>query len=285
MLKNKKITRANLFIIGISKCGSSWLHFYLDTHPDIFMSKQAELFFFGDRYPEDLEDYHSNFPFEEGYKYFGESTPLYYLNPEVAKQIKEYSPDAKIIVIVRDPVQRLLSRVYYAKQLGNIQEKKSPNEIFADLRQQPVIDSHYERYLPSFEKYFDTESFKILSLEEAKMDIESFNKELCGYLHIDNKFSTEILGHRSKNATGSKMFRILYRITIRPIKCKFPKLYKYLLKSGFMKVTKEFLLKLLGKAKKEQISDELYRKLQNEFLPTYDYLHKKGFKDVYEIKK
>jgi len=284
MIQKNNTKKANLFVVGISKCGSSWLHFYLDSHPDIYMSKQVELHYFGERYPEDMEDFHSNFPFDQDFKYFGESTPNYFKNPITAEQIKEYSPEAKIIVIVRDPIQRLLSRVYYAKQLGNIKEKKTLNEIFADLRQQPVYDSHYERYLPAFEKQFGKNNFKIVSLEKTKTDFDSFNEELCSYLELDDEFSAENLGNKSKNATGSKMFRLIYRMTIRPVKLKSPKLYRYLLKNSFMKVSKEYLLKILGKAKKEPLSDEIYQKLQNEFLPTYDYLHKKGFKDVYKIK-
>ncbi len=285
MIKERNTKKANLFVVGISKCGSSWLHFYLDSHPDIYMSKQVELHFFGERYPDDLEDFHSNFPFEKDFKYFGESTPNYFKNPKTAEQIKEYSPEAKIIVIVRDPIQRLLSRVYFAKQLGNIKEKKTWDEIFADLHQQPVYDSHFERYLPVFEKQFGKNNFKIVSLEKAKQDLNSFNKELCTFLNLEDKFSTETLGTRSRNATGSKMFRIIYRMTIRPIKLNFPKLYRYLLKNSFMKVSKEYLLKILGKAKKETLSEKLYQKLQKEFLPTYTYLHQKGFKDIYKLNK
>ncbi|MEJ2628852.1 MAG: sulfotransferase [bacterium] len=282
MSTNKNMKRANLFVIGISKCGSSWLHFYLDSHPDIFMSKQAELHFFGERYPNELEDFNSNFPFELEYKYYGESTPIYFKNPITAQQIKKYSPEAKIITIVRDPIERLLSFIYYAKQLGNIKEKRTLHEIFADLNQTVLNDSHYERHLPTFEKHFG-KNYKIISLEKAKKNLPDFDNELCNFLNIENKFLTRHSGSKNKNATGSKMFRLIYKITIRPIKQRMPKLYKYLLKSKIMKVTKEFLLQLLGTAKKEPLPNELYQRLKKEFLPTYTYLHEKGFKDIYKI--
>ena len=119
MLNHKPSKRANLFLVGVAKSGSSWLHFFLDSHPDIFMSKQCELHYFGEKYPENLEWYQSNFPFDKRFKYFGESTPIYFRKPEIAQQIKEYSPQAKILVIIRDPIDRLLSHIYYAKTHRN----------------------------------------------------------------------------------------------------------------------------------------------------------------------
>jgi len=65
MIKDKTSNRANLFVVGVAKSGSSWLHFFLDSHPEIFMSKQCELHYFGEKYPENLKWYQSNFPFEK----------------------------------------------------------------------------------------------------------------------------------------------------------------------------------------------------------------------------
>ncbi len=281
MLNHTTSNRANLFVVGVAKSGSSWLHFYLDSSPDIFMSKQCELHYFGEKYPKDLEWYQSNFPFEKKFKYFGESTPIYFRRPEIAKQIKEYSPEAKILVIIRDPIDRLLSHIYYAKQLGNIEEKKSLDDIVDNLKQQSINDSHYEKYLPAFEDCFGKENFKIISLEESKNNLNLLSSSLCNFLNIDNKFSIEFSKQR-RNATGSKMFRLIYRNTIRPIKLKQPNLYKYLLKNKFMKFSKEYLLRLLGQAKKEPVSDKLYKRLYQEFLPTYRYLIDKGFEDIYQ---
>ena len=184
------------------------------------------------------------------------------------------------MVIIRDPIDRLLSHIYYEKQLGNIEEKKSLDDIVDELKQQPINDSHYEKYLPAFENCFGKENFKIVSLEESKNNLVLLSTTLCEFLNIDDKFSHEFSNKR-RNATGSKMFRIIYRNTIRPIKRKHPGLYKYLLRNRIMKVSKEYLLHILGLAKKESLSAALKEKLKKEFLPTYEYLGNKGF-DIYK---
>ena len=103
----KNNNRVNLFIIGVNKAGSSWLYYLLNNHPQIFMSEVKEQYYFNKEYPDGLKDYHANFPFNEDYKYFGEATPTYYRSEQTAKNIKEYSPDAKILAIVRNPIKRL----------------------------------------------------------------------------------------------------------------------------------------------------------------------------------
>ena len=108
-----------------------------------------------------------------------------------------------------------------------------------------------------------------------------FSTILYDFLNIDHKFSDEFSNKR-RNATGSKMFRMIYRNTVRPIKRKHPTLYRYLLSNKIMKVSKEYLLHILGQARKEPLSDKLYKRLREEFSPTYEYLGNKGFDDIYK---
>lgn len=282
--------RVNLFIIGANKSGSTWLHYLLDEHPDIYMSKRKEHYYFGSNYskhliehnsnyPDNIQKYNSYFPFEKGYKYYGESTPHYYLDPLVAEQIKEYSPDAKIIAIVRDPINRLLSWIYFNKQLGNLPEKKSIESIIKVMEPRVVNASHYEMHFPRFKEIFGDQQFQIYSLEKNMNNIHIFWQEILEFLDLERIALPDI---SNRNTTGSRTFRFLYRNTIRKIAKKKPEIYKKLLKSNLMKGFKKILIKILGKAQKEELSDELYLKLLDEFKPTYDYLYKQGFKYNYK---
>ncbi|PSQ80043.1 MAG: deacetylase, partial [Bacteroidetes bacterium QS_8_68_15] len=106
-MENASPDHVNLFVVGVNKAGTSWLYKLLQEHPDVFMSSQKELFYFGERHPEELTDYHAHFPFDRPYRYFGEATLFYCHDAAVARKIHDYAPDAKVLAIVRDPVERL----------------------------------------------------------------------------------------------------------------------------------------------------------------------------------
>ena len=112
----------NLFIVGAMKSGTSSLHNYLATHPEIYMSEFKEPQYFADL-GKDIS--RNQFPTEEAYlslfknagnaKIIGESSTNYSKIPEftgVPQRIKAFSPEAKIIYIMRDPIERALSHYW-----------------------------------------------------------------------------------------------------------------------------------------------------------------------------
>ncbi|HKJ66808.1 MAG TPA: sulfotransferase [bacterium] len=272
--------RVNLFVIGVNKAGTSWLYYLLNEHPDIYMSEVKELYYFGNEYPNNLADYHKHFPFDESYSYYGEATPVYYREEEIAEQIHKYSPAARLVAIIRDPVERTLSQFYFHKQLGILRE----DTTFEDAinRQDPALvqDSHYEESLSVYQKIFEDEQLKIVSLEAAKESPKKFWKNLLNFLDLDHVAISEQQS-RSENVTGSPLFRKIYRGTIRPIKRRNPGLYNVLLKSSFMRWSKSVLLKVLGAAQKEDVRMRTKERLYREFEPTYTYLEEIGHGDVY----
>ena len=281
-----RMNRVNLFVIGVNKAGTSWLHYLLDHHPDVFMADAKELYYFGDEGPEGerpktLEEYHRHFPFGEDYQYFGDATVMYYKSPATADEIQAYSPDAKLLAIVRDPIQRLLSQFRYNKQLGLIDEAVSLSEALPN-RDYLVRTSHYEETLPAYTERFGAEQFKIVSLEAGRADPDAFWTDLLDFLGLPNaaRPKTE---NQPENPTGSPAFRAVYRSTVRPLRRYFPQAYRWLLGSAAARQAKRALLRLLGQAgdKSEALSPEMEAQLQEEFAPTYTYLRGLGF-EVYE---
>lgn len=266
----------NLFVIGVKKAGTSWLYYVLDQHPDIFMSQVKELYFFGENYPEKLDAYHRHFPFEESYEYFGEATVTYFRSERVARQIKAYSPDAKVLAIVRDPIERLLSEFRYHKQLGMLAEDATLDEVFADDDFWLLEDSHYEETLPAYRATFGDDQFRVVSLEEATADLESFWTDVQAFLGVE-PVPLPDMSARPKNPTGSRAFRRLYRTTVYPIKHRYPVLYKRMLQSNAVRWVKQLLLHVFGTAEEETLTPEERDRLRHEFAPTYAYLNALGF--------
>lgn len=127
-------TTPDLFIVGVAKCGTSSLHDYLNLHPDINMSEPKEPHYMlkdyfnrfdlkgpGDR--ERINNYSLNDSYFELFNdeilINGESSPGYFSLPEYSiPKIKEINPSSKIIIILRNPVERVFSSYLHKYKQG-----------------------------------------------------------------------------------------------------------------------------------------------------------------------
>lgn len=104
--------KPNFFIVGAPKCGTTAVNDYLAKHPDIFMAPK-ELHFFGKdlktRVKLSEEEYQSAFKDASDKKIRGEASVWYLYSKTAAKEIKEYSQAAKILIMLRDPIEVLHS--------------------------------------------------------------------------------------------------------------------------------------------------------------------------------
>ena len=123
----------NLLIVGAAKSGTTSLHNYLKQHPEIFMSKHKEPHFLinkeigENRIPKavkKLNEYSSLFDGSDTFKYKGESSAMYLQFPNITiKNIKKYlEKDIKIIIMLRNPIDRAFSGYQHVKRF-NIDEE------------------------------------------------------------------------------------------------------------------------------------------------------------------
>ncbi|MCP2728272.1 sulfotransferase family protein [Limnofasciculus baicalensis] len=102
--------KPNLFVVGAPKCGTTSMHNYLGQHPEIFMSSPKELHYFSrdiDCFTgkiKELYNYLQLFDSAGNAKYIGESSPEYLYSEVASQQIKELCSDAKIIIMLRNPL-------------------------------------------------------------------------------------------------------------------------------------------------------------------------------------
>jgi hypothetical protein len=110
--------RPNLFLVGSMKCGTTSLHNMLDAHPGIFMSRTLKepAWFAGTNSGKSLSWYLDLFAAAKEERFVGESSTDYTKAPRlgpVAGKIRDFSPDARIIYIMRDPFARAVSHYWW----------------------------------------------------------------------------------------------------------------------------------------------------------------------------
>lgn len=112
----------NLLVIGAQRCGTSSLFKYLGAHPQCKASIRKEIRFFTEFYDRGVDWYRSHFPIALGNTshssvYF-EATPDYLLDPRAPKRAIDLLPDVRVIVLLRDPVDRAYSHYCHNRRLG-----------------------------------------------------------------------------------------------------------------------------------------------------------------------
>ena len=108
-------SKPGFFVVGAPKCGTTVLDHYLRLHPEVFMARK-EMHFFGSDlhfgpqfYRRDEQAYLSEFEAADGRKLSGESSVWYLSSERAAAEIKDFNPEAQIIIMLREPVEMLHS--------------------------------------------------------------------------------------------------------------------------------------------------------------------------------
>lgn len=115
----------NFMIVGAQKAGTTTLWSYLDDHPDTCMAwgREVHLFDLMDTpyvQRERLDQFYAGyFQHFNGEALRGESTPAYLFHPTALTEIQRYNPDMKLIVLLRDPIERALSHYAMERAQGH----------------------------------------------------------------------------------------------------------------------------------------------------------------------
>ena len=203
----------NLIVIGAQKSGTTSLHYYLNLHPQISMSREKELeFFMEDRnWHKGVEWYKSHFTTEA--KVYGESSPNYTAYPAwdgVPERMYSVIPDTKLIYILRDPIDRMLSQ--YVQYVAVGLENRPVEIAFRVLNYHNAYArrSRYFMQLQQYLKYFSSSSILIITAEDLLNERRKTLENVFAFLDVDETFYSPKFdnikhgsgGRRRKNRIG-----------------------------------------------------------------------------------
>lgn len=111
--------KPDFLIIGAQKSGTSSLLYYLGQHPEIAIPDIKEIHYFDVKYHKGIEWYEKQFPCKtDAFKITGEATPYYLFHPLVPQRVALHYPEIKIIVLLRNPINRAYSQFWMIKNRG-----------------------------------------------------------------------------------------------------------------------------------------------------------------------
>jgi len=192
-------TLPNLLVIGAAKAGTTSLHSYLSLHPEIFMSQRKELNFFDDRsrWNKGVEWYKSNF--NDEFPVNGETSPQYSRYPRnagVPERIKQVLGTPRMIYLIRDPVDRVVS--YYSHMVQRSPATPEFEEVLANIdtdSEEYIQGSSYFLQLSQYLKFFPRESILVVLQERLKDDRRGTLKAIFQFLGVNAEFWSEQFTH------------------------------------------------------------------------------------------
>jgi len=218
-MENETIKIPNLFIVGHPRSGTSSLHSYLDQHPDIFMTVIKEPNYFALDFREASDRYHNKklyFPFRsreqylrlyrkwENEKIAGEASATNLCSKVSAREINRFNPQAKIIMLFREPVDFLYSyhsatQFALGEHLNNFEEAllaENRRREGRDLSKRVINPSwlfysefiKYAEQVSRFLSYFAPEQIKIILFDDLKNDTPGIYRDILSFLEVDTDF-------------------------------------------------------------------------------------------------
>ncbi|MBS1746343.1 MAG: sulfotransferase domain-containing protein [Bacteroidetes bacterium] len=246
--------KVDFFIVGAQKTGTTSLYKYLDEHPDIFMPIVKENHFFIDdkAYQKGENYFHQFYDSYQSQKLIGGASVHMFSTLAVPERIYHYNKDAKIIIMLRNPVDRAYSAYNFAIKNG----WEQPSNHFIDtiaLQEQRIKGSFneqtnlsyfyvglYYQHISNWLKWFPKENIYIIFNNDLKKNAQKTVQDVCRFLGVVENVSinTDVV-HNKSGAVRFKSIHFFIRSKDNKIKNTIsnmlPFKIKYLLRTKVRK--------------------------------------------------
>lgn len=267
--------KCNLVIPGFGKSGTSSLHEYLNLHPDICMSKPKETHFFAldEKYKKGEQFHNKIFDWagEKTYKYYGESSTIHCIWEPALRRIQNDLTTPKIILLLRHPVDRLISHYNWLWAL-NLEKRPLINAVIEEQKKDfnpkislngnypcYLLSSNYSYWCQLITKIFGKENVLFLDSEQMFKNKENALNLCFKYLELSQLHIKRTIHKNKTEEQGiQRPLGLSYLAKMAPKKIK-----ETVNPDG--KISK-LLYSALGKKRiknKPEISDEDLSKIRN----------------------
>ena len=228
LLTSSRRVLPDFIILGAQRSGSTSLYNYLIEHPDILPGLMKEIHFFDNNYHRGVNWYRSFFPLSSSIRRMehihqkriitGEATPYYLYYPHAPRRIHATCPDVKLIVLLRNPVERAYSHYHHEVRLGveelpfaeAIEREKThiPRETAKILEDENYRSFGHQNYsylsrgiyieqLEAWNRYFSRDNMLVLKSEEFFSNPDRVLERTFTFLGVAEQRPTDYHIHNS----------------------------------------------------------------------------------------
>lgn len=291
----------NFFIVGGVKCGTTTLYEHLKQHPQVFLPDMKEPSYFMDSVPPpsdfrkredragDREGYLALYSHAEAFRAIGDASPYYLWDNGAAERIHKSCPEARIIVILRDPVQRAYSQ-YLKDPISGFDTKLGFYDTIRNDQQDPnrnwwrpglyVELGLYHEQVKRYIEIFGRDRVLVVLVEDLKNNPMAFYSRIASHLGIEHAPFANINLTEAYNTFRTPRFRTAYMLASRLISRELR--YK-LLPTRVVKFLR--FSPMLYSSRRPPLDDQARRYLQGIYGPDLTRLEQLLGRELPELRK
>ena len=203
-----------MVLAGVPKAGTSALARWLGDRPDVLLPPDKEVHYF-DEHPEmGLDWFRAHFPVDADRPVAIDATPTYALRDDWFAHLAATLPDARIILLLRHPVDRLWSAYWYLRSMG-LERRSIEQAVDEGLRRTTELHPHvaigeYPAMLDRVAHHYPDHQVLVLLHDDLRTSPEAVFDQTCAFLDLPRCEEPASVG-RSVNVTGTiRSFRLRY---------------------------------------------------------------------------
>jgi hypothetical protein len=224
----------NTIVIGAAKAGTTSLHYYLDQHPEVHMARprgspvKEMSYFWRDDWRERRAWYESHFDVPEPVR--GEATPGYSafaFYRDVPQRIHEVVPNARLIYLVRDPIERIVSHWVQRRADGDRTPFRRYMHEYDEPRNRIVCPSRYHTQMREYLRFFPAEQLCVVDQDDLLRNRRGTLRRVFRFIGVDEEFESAAFAqqlNRREDKRGPRRLTVrFWDPLIYPTRRIFPK--------------------------------------------------------------
>lgn len=183
----------NFLLLGAPKAGTTALAEFFRQHPHICFSRPKETWFFTRRYDRGIEWFASHFDHYRGETAIGEGSAGMLVCSKAPQRIAACIPDARLICVLRNPIERAFSHYYFYLYTGKTKECRPFGDVIRDedseIGRDVVEQGKYIQHLRRYEEHFSRDQLDVALYRTLREDPQHLVKQLYDGLGVDSSYT------------------------------------------------------------------------------------------------
>jgi len=216
--------KPGFFVLGAAKCGTNTLHQYFDRMPDVCVPWPKESSFFSHHFDKGMDYYRRTyFGHWKGRQCIGDMSVFNLYCPDAPLRIHQLAPDARLIVMVRNPIERAHADWHFQSQRNRetrsfeqaIEQEMSQRDQVWDVsgedKKRRYLDSgHYHEQVERYLQLFSRQQLKIILIDDLIARPGEVVSDVVSFLNLDparNRFEAAIHVNKAGGLVNKKTLR------------------------------------------------------------------------------
>jgi hypothetical protein len=207
-MKNK----IDIFHVGPQKSATTWTYNCFKEHTNIYVPVSDAIHYYSMYFHKTYQWYISYYKNAQNNQIICDTSYDYFRSPWAAERIFRDNPNAKIIICIRDPIERAFSHYWHEKKKNRFNFKFE--EVFQnfDLYTNWIEPSMYSTHIERFVSWFGWDQIKVVWFDDLQKDPEYFIREIFEFAGVDSSFKPSVLDKRLNVARAPDSFAtIMYK--------------------------------------------------------------------------